>query len=910
MTTAKRMPGLRSLKFRCALIVLLAGVLVGAPSGWLIHRQFSESAADGGAEWLMHGLAIAAILAGAALVYGLLHLWVVRPVQGIVEVVERRAAGDESAYAPSGGGLEIGTLAASLNQMIDALARQEAVNNAIVETAAVGLFTFDTSGSLETCNAAAAELFGHTSEDLVGQKVWNLMPSPDPWRPGAYFAPLADEPVSTKAVLRREVPGLRKDGSRFLVSLAVRPMIVGGRKRFTAVVRDLTRRREYEDRLRESEERYRSVVAALEEGVMLVGLDGAIQACNAGAERILGFTADQMLGRTAMDPVWGAVHEDGSPFPGEEHPIPETLRTGLPRSDVVMGVRRFNGSLVWLSVNSQPLFRPGENTLYAAVASFTDITNQKNNEEQTLQLANNMRLLLECSGEGICGIDVEGCCTFINHAGARILGFQADELLGRNIHELTHHTRADGTAYADEECPIGKAIRAGQAYRSSDEVMWRADGTSFAVEYSAHPLIDGGTIQGGVVTFADIARRKHSEEELRQAKEAAEAANRAKSAFLANMSHEIRTPMNGILGMTEVVLDSSLSAEQRDCIETVKNSADALLVVINDILDFSKVEAGKLDFDPQIFALREGLSDTLKSLAQRADLKGLELVCRVAPETPDYLIGDLGRIRQVLVNLVGNAIKFTTNGKVTVNVGLYEAPADGVHLHFSVADTGIGIPMENQARIFDPFEQADSSITRRYGGTGLGLTISSRLVEMMGGRLWLNSEPGRGSTFHFTAVLGRAEPPASNPAFPSPSTTPARTLAILVAEDNIVNQKVIVRMLTKRGHAVTVVGNGQEALNALEMASFDLVFMDVQMPEMGGFEATARIRAAETDGRRRLPVIAMTAHAMKGDRERCLEAGMDGYVSKPIEPAALLRTIEEVISFAGEQMAAATVASS
>jgi CheY-like chemotaxis protein len=308
--------------------------------------------------------------------------------------------------------------------------------------------------------------------------------------------------------------------------------------------------------------------------------------------------------------------------------------------------------------------------------------------------------------------------------------------------------------------------------------------------------------------------------------------------------------------------------------------------------------------------LREGLSDTLKSLAQRADLKGLELVCRVAPETPDYLIGDLGRIRQVLVNLVGNAIKFTTNGKVTVNVGLHEAPADGVHLHFSVADTGIGIPMENQARIFDPFEQADSSITRRYGGTGLGLTISSRLVEMMGGRLWLNSEPGRGSTFHFTAVLGRAEPPASNPAFPSPSTTPARTLAILVAEDNIVNQKVIVRMLTKRGHAVTVVGNGQEALNALEMASFDLVFMDVQMPEMGGFEATARIRAAETDGRRRLPVIAMTAHAMKGDRERCLEAGMDGYVSKPIERAALLRTIEEVISFAGEPMAAATVASS
>ncbi len=637
------------------------------------------------------------------------------------------------------------------------------------------------------------------------------------------------------------------------------------------------------------------------------------------------------------------------------------------------------------------------------------------------------RLIVETAFDAFLEIDSAGAITDWNAQAEATFGWSRAEAIGKPVGEVIRHYRGDRA----EELVLGETL-ARSLQRRIEATALQRHGREFPVEMTISPIQWGSKTLFAAFVH-DVTDRKLVEQEREEAKLAAEAGSRAKSEFLANMSHEIRTPLNGVIGMTDLALETDLTREQRDYLETVKLSGESLLNVINDILDFSKIEAGKVDLEETPFDLRECMEATLKPLALRADEKGLELLCETASETAETVLGDPARLRQILTNLVGNAIKFTDRGEVALRVQSEPVSSNVRALHFIVSDTGIGVPAEKLTSIFDSFAQADTSITRMYGGTGLGLSISKRLVEMMGGRIWAESEVGKGSQFHFTVSLAAADlkapevDRAANPEilrgakvlvvddnrtnrrildgvlrkwemkpsvvpdaeqalvylaaareahepyeliltdmhmpimdgftfveriqgsdlstatimmltsgsqrgdaarceqlgiaayllkpirqtelrqaivralgakekagalpmitpYSSEYRDPAKSLRVLLAEDNPVNQKLATRLLEKRGHHVVVASNGREALSALEQGSYDLVLMDVQMPEMDGLEATRELREKEKGTGCRQPVVAMTALVMKGDRERCLAAGMDGYLAKPIRPQEL-----------------------
>ncbi|HEX8983787.1 MAG TPA: ATP-binding protein [Bryobacteraceae bacterium] len=499
--------------------------------------------------------------------------------------------------------------------------------------------------------------------------------------------------------------------------------------------------------------------------------------------------------------------------------------------------------------------------------------------------------LVENANDMIYARDLEGRITAINRAGERILGYTREEILGRNLLDfcapdsvelVQRRMHLTNTANADLQPVHAQILRKGGGCRT--------------LEFSPRLIAQNGGPPRVEGIARDITERIRVQAEYRKAKELAEAANRAKSEFLANMSHEIRTPMNGVIGMSELVLETGLNPEQREYVDTIRCCAESLLSVINDILDFSKIEARKLELDTTEFGVRELLADVRRIMRVRIEQKGLALLVNTAPEVPERVLGDPDRVRQVLVNLLGNAIKFTERGEIGIAVERERLDGARCLLHFSVRDTGGGIPADKQEVIFRPFEQADGSITRKHGGTGLGLSICAQLARLMGGSMWVNSGVGQGSTFHFTAEFGlMGEEPTPKDCTPAEVREATSSLNVLVAEDNAVNRLLAARILEKRGHTVRAVNDGRAALDAMELAHFDLVLMDLQMPEMDGFQATAAIRERDAASGSRTPILALTAHAMKGDRERCLAAGMDGYVSKPVQAAALFSAIDAVM---------------
>ncbi len=518
------------------------------------------------------------------------------------------------------------------------------------------------------------------------------------------------------------------------------------------------------------------------------------------------------------------------------------------------------------------------------------------------------RELVDTANDVVVTCDADCRVTSINRAGERLTGYSADSAQGRPLRELV---APEDRSKLDRELAAALAARTGTRLEVGT-VSGSAQRAT--IELDVRPMYRRSRPAGLQAIGRDVTARKRAEVELAQARDAAEAASRAKSEFMANISHEVRTPLNGIIGMTELLLASVLVADQRQYLSLVRSSADSLLQIINDILDFSTIEAGHLRFDAAAFNLGAGLSAALDPLAVSARQKGLEFTVTLGPGLPVAVIGDSGRVGQVMTNLVGNAIKFTPTGAITVDVGAMAPQAgdapDVVRVRATVADTGIGITADKHALIFEAFTQADGSTSRRFGGTGLGLSIAASIVRRMGGDITVDSEPGRGATFVATFTLQR--PRGAD--LPGLSGEASRLLAqadvaaapewcaavrgaaleILLVEDNPVNQRLAQEILQRRGHHVVLTENGREALDALAERDFDIVLMDVQMPEMNGLDATRAIRAAEARSGRHIPIVAMTAHAMPGDRERCLAAGMDEYLTKPVHVEALVAQVERM----------------
>jgi PAS domain S-box-containing protein len=648
--------------------------------------------------------------------------------------------------------------------------------------------------------------------------------------------------------------------------------------------------------------------------VVVFDAEGRIVYLNRAFESVLGYASEELMGRVFFDVL---VSPDGREQSRQrlEHAFSAGAASAFENEWITK-----SGECRRISFSNVPELNE-QGVVQYYITTGIDITDRYRAEQELLKSETQFRSIWEASCEPMFLTDPAGAIVRVNAAFARLLGADIGSLEGMHVTALFNPEEQEAVMEQHRELFASPVME-----HFLERELHFARGQSGIFEISLTRVEIPSQAPQMLCILRDVTEQRGSAEELARAKEAVEAANRelisanrsleetgrlaremadraealsaAKSDFLANMTHEVRTPLNGILGMTGLALETDLEPDQREYLDLVKSSAEALLSLVTDVLDFSKYEAGKLGLDCVEFSVRTFLREVLRPLALRASVSGLVFESGVDDAVPDRLIGDPMRIGQVLRNLVGNAIKFTNQGKVEVRVQAESIQGSRVTLSFSIADTGIGIPREMHRVIFEPFTQADGSTTRKYGGTGLGLSISSGLVELMDGKIWVESDPGQGSTFYFTILLELPAEQASGelvcPAQDHHATAAKRSLRILVAEDNSVNQRLAVRLLEREGHSVTIAGSGQEAVDLFLQRPFDLILMDVQMPGLDGLQATARIREKERASGGHVPIVATTAQASEADQVRCLASGMDAYVTKPVHVPSLLKMIESV----------------
>jgi len=805
--------------------------------------------------------------------------------------------------------LILGAIIGERKKVEQALADEEERIRLILESTAEGIYGIDPQGVCTFINQAALRILGFSSRDQVLGLNGHLL-FHHSHADGTPF-PMQDCRIVHAFRIGKDTHSdeevfWRSDGTTFPVEYWSHPLLRAGQAIGSVVTfLDISQRRTFENAIRESEQKFRAVFEGAELGIAVAKInDGQITA-NPAYGRMLGCTADEMRSISIFDKL---THPDD--VERDMNAYQPLAKGEIDRLHLEKRYLLRDGRLVWASVELS-LLRDAAGKPQYILGLAADITERKRVEEELRTSARQLRAFIEDAPVAVAMFDHDIRYLAASRRWTTDYGFGHSDLTGLGLYDQIPHL-------PEKWKDTHRRGLEGEKQHLGEDIWIRADGAEQWVSSSVYPWRDpSGSIGGIIISAEDISQRKMNEQLLQDAKRAAEAASAAKSTFLATMSHEIRTPLNGILGMTDLVLDTQLTPEQREHLGLVRFSADSLLAIINDILDFSKIEAGKLEMELIPFHLRESLQQILKTCAIRAQQKGLQFSFKVPADVPDALVGDPGRIRQVILNLVGNAIKFTESGQIFVAIAA-AFPAKGrALLHFGVKDTGIGIPPEMQEKVFAAFSQADGSMARKYGGTGLGLAICVRLVEMMGGRIWVESVPQQGSLFHFTLDLALAEAGAfpagdqleprggasqrSAPLSAALEATSGAGCRVLLVEDNSVNRTLAQRLLQKRGFQVSIAVDGREAIRAAQSAEFDVILMDIQMPEMDGFEATAEIRKREQFTGRRTPVIALTAHAMKEDRDRCLAAGMDAYVTKPINPTELFGAIRNVLQSSAAQ---------
>ncbi|UQZ36021.1 hybrid sensor histidine kinase/response regulator [Paenibacillus sp. PK3_47] len=732
------------------------------------------------------------------------------------------------------------------------------------------------------------QMFGYTPEEMVGSRGMDYIHPEDAERVRAYLRSCMQD-MSLEPIVFRF---LRKDGSYLWAETTLRyyDSGSGGVTEMVGITRGISERKEYELKLLESENRYKSLFEYNPAAISAMDLEGRTLSLNASLQDLTGYSRQSLM----LSGYNEIIDPDEQDFVDEQF----LLAAGGAAQTFESRLLHKDGHVVEVSMIYVPIMV--DNKVEGVFAITSDITERKRHLEQIEKLSYEHALILNSVSEGIFGVNLEGQVVFINPAASAMLGYEDGDLAGGIELHTIEQAWLDGEPYPGGQKSLREWVEEHLSYEEKEGVFWRQDGTSFLVKYRMTPLFDNGVRKGIVVVFRDITEEKA----IVRAKESAEQADRAKSEFLAIMSHELRTPMNGIIGMADLLSGTELDEEQEYYTHIISKSADQLLHILNEVLDFSKIEAGMMTVELQSVDIHQVMISVAELFYPRVKEKGLSLRCELDPSVPSHIVTDGARLRQILVNLVGNAVKFTDEGEVSITAAVESYLQSGeVILKFRVKDTGIGIPPESQGLLFQSFSQVHPSINRKYGGTGLGLAISKKLVELLGGAIGVDSQADKGSEFYFTiqasctegACPGGKRDHESLPhrlsipdnGFAEPRYGP---LSILLAEDNIVNNELLQTYLKNRGYQADVAPSGDLAVEAVLAKNYDLVFMDIQMPVVDGIEATRQIRAELGLS----PVIiAATAFARKEDKEMCLKAGMQDFISKPIRTEELDRVLKE-----------------